>query len=202
MVYYHNKFHMNILGIETSCDETAAAVVRDGREVLSSVVYTQIPLHQPYGGVVPEVASRAHVEKISPVVGEAMRQAGAGIDAVAVTYGPGLSPALIVGLNAAKGIAKGLGVPLVGINHIEANLCGTISMSNKVAGLKDSVVDGVTGLLYENDDPEGFCQKAAAVLHDKARLAELEKNARERALTMSWDAMAEKMEKVVEKAFN
>ena len=122
MVYYHNKFHMNILGIETSCDETAAAVVRDGREVLSSVVYTQIPLHQPYGGVVPEVASRAHVEKISPVVGEAMRQAGAGIDAVAVTYGPGLSPALIVGLNAAKGIAKGLGVPLVGINHIEAHL--------------------------------------------------------------------------------
>ena len=122
MVYYRDKFHMNILGIETSCDETAAAVVRDGREVLSSVVYTQIPLHQPYGGVVPEVASRAHVEKISPVVGEAMRQAGVGLDAVAVTYGPGLSPALIVGLNAAKGLAKGLGVPLVGINHIEAHL--------------------------------------------------------------------------------
>ena len=113
---------MNILGIETSCDETAAAVVRDGREVLSNVVYTQIPLHRPYGGVVPEIASRAHVEKISPVVGEAMRQAGAGIDAVAVTYGPGLTPALIVGLNAAKGVAKGLGVPLVGINHIEAHL--------------------------------------------------------------------------------
>ena len=113
---------MNILGIETSCDETAAAVVRDGREVLSSVVYTQIPLHRPYGGVVPEIASRAHVEKISPVVGEAIRQAGVGIDAVAVTYGPGLSPALIVGVNAAKGLAKGLGVPLVGINHIEAHL--------------------------------------------------------------------------------
>ncbi len=113
---------MNILGIETSCDETAAAVVRDGREVLSNVVYTQIPLHRPYGGVVPEIASRAHVEKISPVVGEAMRQAGAGIDAVAVTFGPGLTPALIVGLNAAKGVAKGLGVPLVGINHIEAHL--------------------------------------------------------------------------------
>ena len=113
---------MNILGIETSCDETAAAVVRDGREVLSNVVYTQIPLHRPYGGVVPEIASRAHVEKISPVVGEAMRQAGAEIDAVAVTYGPGLTPALIVGLNAAKGVAKGLGVPLVGINHIEAHL--------------------------------------------------------------------------------
>ena len=111
---------MNILGIETSCDETAAAVVKDGREVLSNVVYTQIPLHQPYGGVVPEIASRAHIEKISQVVGEAMK--GQTIDAVAVTYGPGLSPALIVGLNAAKGVAKGLGVPLMGIHHIEAHL--------------------------------------------------------------------------------
>ena len=111
---------MNILGIETSCDETAAAVVKDGREVLSNVVYTQIPLHQPYGGVVPEIASRAHIEKISQVVGEAMK--GQTVDAVAVTYGPGLSPALIVGLNAAKGVAKGLGVPLIGINHIEAHL--------------------------------------------------------------------------------
>ena len=87
-----------------------------------------------------------------------------------------------------------------GINNIEANLCGTISMSNNVAGLKDSVVDGVTGLLYENDDPEGFCQKAASVIHDKDRLAELERNAKERALAMSWDAMTDKMEKVVEKA--
>ena len=126
---------MNILGIETSCDETAAAVVRDGREVLSNVVYTQIPLHQPYGGVVPEIASRAHVEKISQVVGEAINQfksnnqaisnqtiSNQTIDAVAVTYGPGLSPALIVGLNAAKGLAKALGVPLIGINHIEAHL--------------------------------------------------------------------------------
>ena len=111
---------MNILGIETSCDETAAAVVKDGREVLTNVVYTQIPLHQPYGGVVPEIASRAHVEKISQVVGDAMQ--GQKIDAVAVTYGPGLSPALIVGLNAAKGLAKSLGVPLIGINHIEAHL--------------------------------------------------------------------------------
>ena len=120
---------MNILGIETSCDETAAAVVKDGREVLSNVVYTQIPLHQPYGGVVPEIASRAHIEKISQVVGDAIRQFEQSeqsnnrtIDAVAVTYGPGLSPALIVGLNAAKGVAKGLGVPLIGINHIEAHL--------------------------------------------------------------------------------
>ena len=117
---------MNVLGIETSCDETAAAVVKDGREVVSNVVYTQIPLHQPYGGVVPEIASRAHIEKIGAVVGETMKrfhESGCGkVDAVAVTYGPGLSPALIVGLNAAKGLAMGLGVPLIGINHIEAHL--------------------------------------------------------------------------------
>ena len=111
---------MNILGIETSCDETAAAVVKDGREVLSNVVYTQIPLHQPYGGVVPEIASRAHIEKITQVLGDAMK--GQSVDAVAVTYGPGLAPALIVGLNAAKGLALALGVPLIGINHIEAHL--------------------------------------------------------------------------------
>lgn len=110
---------MVVLGIETSCDETAAAIVRDGREVVSNVVYTQIPLHRPYGGVVPEVASRAHIEKIGEVVKNAMT---CPVDAVAVTYGPGLSPALLVGLNAAKGLAKGLGVPLIGINHIEAHL--------------------------------------------------------------------------------
>jgi N6-L-threonylcarbamoyladenine synthase len=114
---------MNILGIETSCDETAAAVVKNGRTVLSNVVYTQIPLHVPYGGVVPEIASRAHIEKISEVVRTAIAEAnGAEIDAVAVTYGPGLSPALIVGLNAAKGLAKSLNVPLFGVNHIEAHL--------------------------------------------------------------------------------
>ena len=110
---------MNILGIETSCDETAAAIVRDGTGVVANVVYTQIPLHQPYGGVVPEIASRAHVEKIGEVVRTAMVDK---VDAVAVTYGPGLSPALIVGLNAAKGLAKALSVPLIGINHIEAHL--------------------------------------------------------------------------------
>ena len=121
---------MNILGIETSCDETAAAVVRDGRKVLSNVVYTQIPLHQPYGGVVPEIASRAHVEKISQVIGSALKPSNPQtlkpsnlpVDAVAVTYGPGLSPALIVGLNAAKGLAKALDIPLIAINHIEAHL--------------------------------------------------------------------------------
>ncbi len=133
---------MNILGIETSCDETAAAVVRDGRHILSNVVYTQIPLHQPYGGVVPEIASRAHIEKISEVIRTALTQfnesaPGEKIDAVAVTYGPGLSPALIVGLNAAKGLALSLGVPLIGINHIEAHL-HTPFLGEKVTGLIES----------------------------------------------------------------
>ena len=118
---------MDIFGIETSCDETAAAVVRDGVDVLASVVHTQIPLHRRYGGVVPELASRAHVEKMPEVLAAAMekyRQAAPGgkIGAVAVTYGPGLAPALTVGLNAAKGLALSLGVPLIPVNHIEAHL--------------------------------------------------------------------------------
>jgi len=121
---------MITLGIESSCDETACAVVRDGTAVLSNVVYTQIKLHQPWGGVVPEIASRAHVEKISGVISAAVEEAVKGggigaltdIDAVAVTYGPGLAPALLVGLNAAKGLALALNVPLIGINHIEAHL--------------------------------------------------------------------------------
>ena len=121
---------MIVLGIESSCDETACAIVKDGAEVLSNVVYTQIKLHQPWGGVVPEIASRAHVEKIPGVISSAVDEAVAAggisglgdIDAVAVTYGPGLAPALLVGLNAAKGLAMSLGVPLIGINHIEAHL--------------------------------------------------------------------------------
>ena len=120
---------MTILGIETSCDETACAVVRDGREVLANVVYTQIKLHQPYGGVVPEIASRAHIEKISGVVAEALGafraatgQGVEAIDAVAVTYGPGLASSLLVGLAAAKGLALALGRPLYCVNHIEAHL--------------------------------------------------------------------------------
>ena len=120
---------MIILGIESSCDETACAVVKDGRELLANTVFTQIKMHQPYGGVVPEIASRAHVEKISGVIGEAVRllreNTGKGlesVDAVAVTYGPGLASSLIVGLAAAKGLALALGKPLIGVNHIEAHL--------------------------------------------------------------------------------
>ena len=116
---------MIVLGIETSCDETAAAVVRGGREVLASVVFSQVPLHRPYGGVVPELASRSHIEKLPGVIREAVETAKivwAAIDAVAVTYGPGLASSLLVGLSAAKGLAWSLGRPLVGINHVEAHI--------------------------------------------------------------------------------
>ena len=116
---------MLVLGIETSCDETAAAVVRDGRRLLSSVVSSQVELHARYGGVVPELASRQHVEAIIPVLDEALAQAGcslADIDAVAVTTGPGLAGALLVGANAAKAIAYALDLPLVAVNHLEGHI--------------------------------------------------------------------------------
>lgn len=120
---------MTVLGIESSCDETAVAVVRDGDEVLSSVVYSQVPLHQPYGGVVPEVASRAHVQKIRAVAEEALAQAfpndpdpWAKVDAIAATRGPGLAAALLVGWTFAKGLALALGKPLIPVNHMHAHL--------------------------------------------------------------------------------
>ncbi|MEI8000389.1 MAG: tRNA (adenosine(37)-N6)-threonylcarbamoyltransferase complex transferase subunit TsaD [Actinomycetes bacterium] len=117
---------MLILGIETSCDETAAAVVEDGRIVRSSVVSSQVDLHARYGGVVPEEASRAHVDLIVPVVRDALAAAGVGIadlGAVAATCGPGLAGALLVGVSAAKALALVGGVPYVGVNHLEAH-CG------------------------------------------------------------------------------
>lgn len=116
---------INIIGIETSCDETSAAVVTNGREVLSNVISSQVDLHSKYGGVVPEIASRKHVELILPVIDEAMASAGldwGDIDAVGVTYGPGLVGALLVGLSAAKGIAYAIGKPLVGVHHIEGHI--------------------------------------------------------------------------------
>ncbi|MDQ3322264.1 MAG: tRNA (adenosine(37)-N6)-threonylcarbamoyltransferase complex transferase subunit TsaD, partial [Acidobacteriota bacterium] len=112
---------MLVLGIESSCDETAAAVVRDGREILSSVISSQIEMHKPFGGVVPELASREHLEKIEPVVDEALERANVSlkdIEAVAVTQGPGLIGSLLVGVCYAKALAFGLDVPFVGVNHI------------------------------------------------------------------------------------
>jgi N6-L-threonylcarbamoyladenine synthase len=114
-----------ILGIETSCDETAAAVVADGRTVWSSVVSSQVDLHARFGGVVPEVASRAHVELITAVVAEALVEAGvelSALDAVAACHGPGLAGALLVGVAAAKGLALAADLPYVGVNHLEAHL--------------------------------------------------------------------------------
>jgi len=115
---------MRVLGIETSCDETAAAVVEDGRRVLSDVVSTQIEIHRRWGGVVPELASRNHVVQIMPVVDEAVTRAGGPdqVDAIAVTSGPGLVGALLVGVQVAKGLAAAWEKPLVGVNHLEGHL--------------------------------------------------------------------------------
>ncbi|WP_025948788.1 tRNA (adenosine(37)-N6)-threonylcarbamoyltransferase complex transferase subunit TsaD [Geobacillus thermocatenulatus] len=114
-----------VLGIETSCDETAAAVVKNGREALSNVVASQMESHRRFGGVVPEIASRHHVEQITLVIEEAMQQAGvsfADLDAVAVTAGPGLVGALLVGVNAAKALAFAHGLPLIGVHHIAGHI--------------------------------------------------------------------------------
>ena len=114
-----------ILAIESSCDETAAAVVKNGREVLSNVISSQIALHTLYGGVVPEIASRKHIEKINQVVEQALSDAGMTLDdmtAVGVTYGPGLVGALLVGVSAAKAIAYAKKLPLIGVHHIEGHV--------------------------------------------------------------------------------
>lgn len=114
-----------ILGIESSCDETAAAVVKNGREVYSNIISSQIDLHTLYGGVVPEIASRKHMEKINQVIEEALKVAGMTLDqmdAIAVTYGPGLVGSLLVGVSAAKAIAYAKKLPLVGVHHIEGHV--------------------------------------------------------------------------------
>jgi len=116
---------IKILGIETSCDETAAGVVEDGRNLLSNVISSQADLHSVYGGVVPEIASRQHVRDLVPVLEQAASNSGLGLedmDAIAVTFGPGLAGSLITGVNAAKAIAYSLGIPLIGVNHLEGHI--------------------------------------------------------------------------------
>ena len=111
-----------VLGLETSCDETSAAVIVDGRKILSNVIASQIPVHQKYGGVVPELASRRHVEDVLPVIDQALSMAGVGLsdlDAVGVTYGPGLVGALLVGVAAAKALSFAASIPLIGVHHLE-----------------------------------------------------------------------------------
>jgi N6-L-threonylcarbamoyladenine synthase len=114
-----------VLGLETSCDETSAAVIKDGRVILSNVISSQIPIHQKYGGVVPELASRHHLENVVPVIDQALSGAGvalADIDAVGVTHGPGLVGALLVGVAAAKALAFAAGIPLIGVHHLEGHI--------------------------------------------------------------------------------
>jgi N6-L-threonylcarbamoyladenine synthase len=149
---------MTILAVETSCDETAASVVRNGREVLSDVVATQVADHEPYGGVVPEIASRKHVELLSQVIREALREAHInaegleGLDAVAVTRGPGLAGALLVGVACAKGLAWAAGKRLIGVNHIEAHISANfIGSAFEPPFLCLVVSGGHTELLFVSD---------------------------------------------------
>lgn len=148
---------ITILGIETSCDETAAAVVRNGREVLSSVVASQTKLHEKYGGVVPEIASRAHLENILPVVRQALEKAGVtseNIDAVAIANQPGLAIALMVGVTAAKTLAFMWQKPLVAINHLHAHLQSAMIAAEHIElPAVALIVSGGHTSLYEADSP-------------------------------------------------
>ncbi len=155
---------MLVLGIETSCDETAVALVEDGSKVLSDVVASQDEVHAGYGGVVPELAARAHVETIMPLVREALSRAGAkmeDVDGVAVTAGPGLVVCLLVGLSAAKGIALGRGIPMVGVNHLDGHLSAILVDDSQAPpslphlGL---VVSGGHTALYQVHSPGSYTQ--------------------------------------------
>jgi N6-L-threonylcarbamoyladenine synthase len=153
---------MRILGIESSCDETAAAVVADGREILSSVVASQIDVHRKYGGVVPELASREHLRQIVPVVREALTQAGmqlTDVDAIGVTHGPGLVGALLVGITYGKTLAQALGKPLVPVNHLEGHVHAVFLEAHKAGKTPKLpavclIVSGGHTVLYEVT-PEG-----------------------------------------------
>jgi len=153
----NEKKQVVILGLETSCDETAAAVVVDGRQVKSSVVASQTKLHEKYGGVVPEIASRAHIEKIYPVIQEALEQAGVGrdeIDAVAIANQPGLTIALVVGVTAAKTLSFMWDKPLIAINHLHAHLQSALLGAEKLElPAVALIVSGGHTCLYECDSP-------------------------------------------------
>jgi tRNA N6-adenosine threonylcarbamoyltransferase len=163
---------VRILGIESSCDETAAAVVADGREILSSVVASQIDVHRKYGGVVPELASREHLRQIVPVVREALSQAGmrlGDVDAIGVTHGPGLVGALLVGITYGKTLAHALGKPLVGVNHLEGHVHAVFLEAHKagrVARLPAVclIASGGHTVLYEVKPEDANVQDASARL--------------------------------------
>jgi N6-L-threonylcarbamoyladenine synthase len=151
---------MNILAIETTCDETAAAVVTDRLEVLSSVVASQDRLHERFGGVVPEIASRAHVERILPVIDEALRKANlslADLDAVAVANTPGLAGSLLVGLTAAKALCVACDLPLLAVNHLQAHIYACRMASGvDVFPCVGLVVSGGHSNLYRCESPTDF----------------------------------------------
>lgn len=170
---------IRILGIESSCDETAAAVVVGGRQILSNVVASQIDIHRKYGGVVPELASREHLRRIVPVVREAMEQAGmelAELDAIAVTNGPGLVGALLVGITYGKTLAMALGKPLVAVNHLEGHV-HAIFLEAERAGHRPElpavclIVSGGHTVLYEVSE-EGTAGKEEAGLFRYARIGQ------------------------------
>jgi N6-L-threonylcarbamoyladenine synthase len=161
-----------ILGIETSCDETAAAVVADGREILSSVVASQIEVHRKYGGVVPELASREHLRQIVPVVREALAQAGmqlSNVDAIGVTQGPGLVGALLVGITYGKTLAQALGKPLVPVNHLEGHVHAVFLEAHKAGRTPKLsavclIVSGGHTVLYEVKAEDSNVQDASGLL--------------------------------------
>jgi N6-L-threonylcarbamoyladenine synthase len=163
---------MNVLTIETTCDETAAAIITDTLEVRSSVVASQDELHRRFGGVVPEIASRAHLERILPVIDEALRQAGltlADLDAVAVAVTPGLAGSLLVGLVAAKTLCVALGVPLVAVNHLQAHIyaCRLAAFPQEVFPCVGLIISGGHSSLYRCQGPLDF-ELLGATIDDAA----------------------------------
>ena len=160
-----------ILGIESSCDETAAALVRGGREELASVVHSQVAEHAKWGGVVPELASRSHLDQALPVLDACLEQAGLGLDAVdaiAVTHRPGLIGSLLVGLGVAKGLSLGTGLPLVGVDHIEAHVyAATMDLEESPYPCIALVVSGGHTALYRADGPLEM-RRLATTLDDAA----------------------------------
>ena len=162
-----------ILGIESSCDETAAAVVADGREILSSVVASQIDVHRKYGGVVPELASREHLRQIVPVVREALSQANTkleDVDAIAITQGPGLVGALLVGITYGKTLAQSLGKPLVPVNHLEGHVHAVFLEAHKAGRTPKLpavclIVSGGHTVLYEVTSENSGAPDSSALFH-------------------------------------
>ena len=164
---------VRILGIESSCDETAAAIVADGRDILSSVVASQIDIHRKYGGVVPELASREHLRQIVPIVREALQQAGLtfdDVDAIGVTHGPGLVGSLLVGITYGKTLAHALGKPLVPVNHLEGHVHAVFLEAHKTGAVPELpavclIVSGGHTVLYEVTPDPGSARDAAQQLH-------------------------------------